>query len=474
MLRKAAKQAVTRTASEASGTSNAVSHDVVSIRVSPHSYFIALLIGSFFSAFLFYLELDLPAVSLFMIAWIVVPFLAMNDHLVFDGRCLTRAGLLPSIWSRLNGNRRRLRIHDIEQVETQALRTIKRGGNVYYRYRTAIRGRGMMFAFASGGDEYRRMIRALLPLLPANALDSRSLDLRDHLTDPKEVLMKAEFEHIPSAEFLRSELRTSSSSPRTNTTPTGVDLERAEYLNKLGNELRISGYLHQAAEAFRRALVLVPGNGEIIYGLARCLFSIAGSERDQKIGRRAVAAFRLAQRDPRIDGETLARIGEALVHADRPTMAERVFRRVQDEFGGGFRAARGLAEIALRESKLAYVIHHFSAADRVSETPALRRWTRGEVEYFSNLNNDDEYLEMEIGRVEMLESLENLKRSSLRIALFGFPAIIVGILFDDPLVANIGWAISAIALLTWTGMNIGVKLLAPRIPYDLLESDDQN
>ena len=184
------------------------------IRVSPHSYFIALLLGSFFSAFLFYLELDLPAVSLFIIAWIVVPFLAMNDHLVFDGRCLTRAGILPSLWSRLNGTRRRLKINDIEQVETQAIRTMKRGGNVYYRYRTAIRGRGLVFAFASGGDEYRQMIGALLPPLSPNILDNRSLDLRDHLTDPKEALLKAEFEHIPSSEFLRSELGKTSPVPR--------------------------------------------------------------------------------------------------------------------------------------------------------------------------------------------------------------------------------------------------------------------
>ena len=82
---------------------------------------------------------------------------------------------------------------------------------------------------------------------------------------------------------------------------------------------------------------------------------------------------------------------------------------MQDDLGGGFRAALGLAEIALRESKLAYVIHHFSTANRVSETPALRRWTRGEVAYFSNLNNDDEYLEMEISRVNLLETLDTLK-----------------------------------------------------------------
>ena len=474
MLRKIAKQSAAKTAVEAEGSAHAVLSEPVSIRVSPHSYFIALLLGSFFSAFLFYLEFYLAAALLFICAWIVVPFLAMNDHLVFDGRCLTRAGILPTLWSRVNGTRRRLKLNDIEQVETQALRTIKRGGNVYYRYRTAIRGRGLEFAFASGGDEYRQMIRALLPLVSDNVLDNRSIELRDHLKDPKETLMKAEFEHIPSAEFLRSEFGRASAASRAVAPRKDFDQERAVYLTDLGNELRINGFLPQAAEAFRRALVIDPKNGAIIFGLARCLSSMAGTERDPKLRRRAVAAFRLAQRDPRIAGETLIRIGESLFQADEPALAEKVFRRVQDEFGGGFRAARGLAEIALRESKLAYVIHHFSTANRISETPALRRWTRGEVDYFSNLNNDDEYLEMEIGRVEMLESLDSLKRSSLRIALFGFPAIMIGLLVDDTLIANIGWSISAIALIIWTGMNVGVKLLAPRIPYDLLETDDRN
>ncbi|MBK9768030.1 MAG: hypothetical protein IPP63_13960 [Chloracidobacterium sp.] len=47
-------------------------------------------------------------------------------------------------------------------------------------------------------------------------------------------------------------------------------------------------------------------------------------------------------------------------------------------------------------------------------------------------------------------------------------------LVDDSLIATLGWAISAIALMVWTGMNIGVKMLASRIPYELLETEDQN
>ena len=67
--------------------------------------------------------------------------------------------------------------------------------------------------------------------------------------------------------------------------------------------------------------------------------------------------------------------------------------------------------MALREGKIAHVIHHFSIANRLAETPSLRRWTQGETEYFSHLNSDDEYMELEISRVNMLETVESSKEN---------------------------------------------------------------
>ena len=149
----------------------------ISIRVSPHSYFTALLLGTFFSAFLFYLELDVPGVVLFGVSWILIPFFALNDRISFDGKRLMRTGIVPRVWSWFNTSRRRLKITDIEQVETQAIRAIKRGGNIYYRYRTVIRGKGLNVAIASGGEDYRRMIKSILPRLSDNVLDNRSIEL---------------------------------------------------------------------------------------------------------------------------------------------------------------------------------------------------------------------------------------------------------------------------------------------------------
>jgi tetratricopeptide (TPR) repeat protein len=450
---------------------------LISIRVSPHNYLVAIFLGTFFSAFFFYLELDLAGIILFCISWIALPFFALNDRIVFDGRRLSRAGLLPRFWSWLNGSRRRLKLTDVEQVETQTIRTLRRGGKVFYRYRTAVCGKGLRITVVSGGENYRKMIRAILPLLAGNVLDNRSIELRDHLTDPKETLMNAEFSRIPSAEGLDgllNDLRTRGrhKPPPFNHVMNPEDDVKAEELRGLGNELRVAGYPLRALESFRRAFVLRRPDGRLLFEFARCLQSFAGAERDSRLERRSLAAMRLAERRADGDIDLLARLGECYFQLGEWRRAARVFQNAMDRAGESFRVARGMADIALHDGKIAHVIHHFSAANRVAETPSLRRWSKGEAEYFSHLNSDDEYMEMEISRVNLLETIEASKKTALRISYFAFPIIIVGLVFDDSLISNIGWAVSAVSLLIWVGMQMSTRLLGQRIPYELVESDD--
>lgn len=447
---------------------------VVSIRVSPHSYFTALLLSSFISAFLFYLEKDLAGVIVFAASWILIPFFALNDKITFDGRRLVRTGTVPTVWSWLNASRRRLKLRDIEQVETEAIRAAKRGGNVYYRYRTVIRGKGISVSIASGGSDYRDVVKSILPLLADNVLDTRSIELRDHLTDPRKALERARSAHIPSADVLESSFR-SAGRKRTHSTnlpQIAVSDEKADDLRDLANELRVSGYFLQALEAFRRALLLRPRDGQLLFEFARCLHSFAGVERDPKLERRALAALRLSERRANDDDDMLIRLGEWYFQIGEWGRAGNVFQSALERLGDNFRTARGLAEIALREGKIAHVIHHFSTANRVAETPSLRRWSKGEAEYFSNLNSDGEYMELEIGRVNLLETVETSKKTTLRITFLALPTIIFGVLFEDHLIANIGWAVSAVALAIWTGLIVTQKMLAQRIPYDLVESED--
>jgi tetratricopeptide (TPR) repeat protein len=445
----------------------------VSIRVSPHSYFTALLLGTFFSAFLFYLELDIAGVVLFGIAWILLPFFALNDRISFDGKRLERTGIVPRIWAWLNNGRRRLKLTDIEQVETHAVRTIRRGGNVIYRYRTVLRGKGLSVTIVSGGDDFRRMIKGIMARLPDNVMDTRSMELRDHLADPKETLTRAEFSRIPAADVLagtlKSELRRS---VRAKPRVPGPEEEEAEDLRSLANELRLSGYLLQALEAFRRALLLRPRDARLLFEFGRCLHSFAGAERDPRLEKRALAALRLSERHAEGDGDLLNRLGEWYFQIGEWRRAASAFQRALDRAGESFRTARGFAEIALREGKIAHVIHQFSTAGRVAETPSLRRWSRGEADYFSHLNSDEEYMELEISRVNMLDTIERSKKTSLHIAFLSFPAIFYGVTFEEPLIANIGWAVSCVALLTWTGLIMSTRFLAQRIPHDMIEDEE--
>lgn len=458
--------------SEKTSAAATTSEQTISIRVSPNNYFIAVFLTTFVSAFLVYLEYDFFAVALFAAGWISIPFLAWNDRIEFDGRRLTRTGFLSRAWAWMNSTKYRLKISDVEQVESQSLRALKRGGTVFYRYRTTIQGKNLKFIFASGGEDYRQMIHKILPLLPENALDNRSIDLRDYLAEPKETLMKAEFAHVPSADVLESSLNEFQSvgknrrTKRKEKSSGDEELEKADYLRQLGNELRLSGYLLQSLEAFRRALVLNPKDAWLLFDFARGLHSFANSERNAALQKKAFAALRLAEKRAATDGALLARIGETYFQYGNWERAEKVFARTVDTLGKSFRAARGLAEIALRAGKIAHVIMQFAWANQLADTPALRRWTRNETEYFSRLNHDEDYMEMEIGRVNLLETLEAARKTCLKISLAGFPFIIVGLTVFDDLIANIGWAISFVALVAWLGLMLSQNLLSSRIPID--------
>lgn len=447
----------------------------VSIRVSPNSYLTAFLIGTFISGFMLYLEMERSGFVLFLISWVAIPFLAFSDYIVFDGKRLSRTGILPRIWASLNRSRRRLRITDIEQVDSQFVRALKRGGNVYYRYRTAIRGRDVSIVITSGGEDYRKMINRILPLVPENVLDIRSIELRDYLGDPKEIKMKAAFAKMPEADVLSASFSRSKkpAADQMDLEPDETKVDRAAYLRRLGNELRLIGRLHQALESFRRALLLTPKNPHLLFDFARCLNSFAALERDPNLGRRSIAAMRLAEKRAGDDSTFLARLGETYFQYGEWRRAAIAFQRSLD-IAENFLAARGMAEIALREGKLAHVIYQFSAAHRNAVCPALRRYARVEADYFERLNNDDEYMEVEVGRVNLLESLENTKKTVLRIASFGFLPLIFGLIVEDSLFTDIGWAVTAIALMIWTGMVVSIRFLSSRIPYDLIDTDDND
>ncbi|HEX9543654.1 MAG TPA: hypothetical protein VF955_00620, partial [Pyrinomonadaceae bacterium] len=156
-----------------------------SVRVSPGSYLAAASVLTFVSALLLRSGRDIFALAAIVVAWLVIPLLAWRDRIEFDGSTLSRRGFAPALLRMLGVGPKGLRIEQFEKVETQAVRTLKKGGKVRYRYRTQIVGRQVQFTFASGGQSYRNMVGQLFPLIHQDKMDLRTTELRDYLSDPK-------------------------------------------------------------------------------------------------------------------------------------------------------------------------------------------------------------------------------------------------------------------------------------------------
>jgi tetratricopeptide (TPR) repeat protein len=428
---------------------------IASVRASSGPYLAAGSVVTFFSAMLLRVEYDALALLLITLSWLLLSLLALTDRIVFDGVYLQRRGLLASFLHLLFGYRKQLAVDDFETVETQAVRTLRRGGSVRYRYRTQISGKGKQFVIISGGRDYRRMVRELFPLIHENKLDGRTRDLRDYLNDPTFLERKAQLSQLASADVLEvseTEFKPRGKSKRPReiepVEATPQDFERAHVLRRLGNELRVSGRLREAGEAFRRALNVRPHGAWLIYDFARLLRSQASAQSDARLLSRARAALRLASIKARNDLVLLPLIGESFLECGDARQARLALQKVVELDSGNFKARVGLADIALREGKLAHVIHHYHEAARVSSEQALARYARSEGEYYMQLNNDDDYLATELRRISWLQTVTRVRRLALRVTNFSVLLALLGGLLD-PLAASVGWSFASSALIIW-------------------------
>jgi len=441
---------------------------VASVRVSPGPYLALAGVITFIAVLL--LRVDYAAVSLILIAiaWLIVPVLALSDRIVFDGSTLRRQGPLASFLHLFFGYRKQLAINDFETVETQAVRTLRRGGRVRYRYRTQITGKGKEFVIVSGGRHHRKLVRELFPLIHESKLDNRSRDLRDYLNDPTFLNRKTQLSQLASSDLLDltgpdfklgRKFKRRTDVEETPATP--EDLERARLLRRLGNELRVSGRLREAGEAFRRALNVKPHGAWLIYDFARLLRSQASAQSDARLLSRARAALRLARIRAEDDVVLLPLIGESFLECGDARHARRALERVVELDNGNFKARVGLADIALRDGKLAHVIHHYQEAARVSSEQALARYARSEGEYYMQLNNDDDYLAAELRRINWLQSITRIRRTALRVTNASVLLALVGG-FIDPIAGSFGWSFASSGLLIWLLTLLGTRMLLTR------------
>ena len=437
------------------------------VRVTRGGYFAAAALLTFIALICLRTHRDLAALVLVAGTWTVIPLLVFTDRVSFDGARLSRTGFSSLIAGRLLGRTRGLSVDEIERVEVTTLRTLRRGGNVRYRYRVELAGKGLFIAFASGGEQFRQMVHSLLHRVPDYKLDARACELRDHLANVKLVRAEAARLGVASASVLEE----TSEATRTKvdnhrqahsdeeTLP--ADAERCRLLRQVANDLRVAGSLRQSAEAFRRALLIFPGDAWLIYEFARLLKSQASARSDARMLARACAALRLAAMRGGTDSRLLQRVAESFLEYGEPRRAAKVFRQALEIDEHDYRAQLGLAEVALSEGKLAHVIHHYNEAARVAPDKAAGRLARREADYYARLNDDEDYLAAELRRMNWLEGAGRVQRLTARLS---FAALLIALIGSsvDQAVAGLAWAFASSAIIGWSGSLLIRKLLAAR------------
>ncbi len=439
---------------------------LASVRMSPGGYLALAAIFTFTALVCLRTHRDLLALILIATTWTVVPFLVFTDRISFDGLVLWRTGLSALLQRVLALRRTSMTIADIERVEVTSMRTLRRGGNVRYRYRVEVLSKDLDLSFASGGKQFLRMVQTLLPSVPEYKLDARACELRDHLADPKAVRAEAQDLGIASSAVLENarqtaEKRIEKHRRDAHSESSGEDLERASLLRRVGNDLRINGRLQQAGEAFRRALLIEPQNAAMIYEYARLLKSQASAFGDARLLARACAALTLAARRGPQDARLLERIGESFLEYCDPPRAARIFRRALEVDEDSYRAQLGLAEVALSDGKLAHVIHHYNDAARIGPDKAAARLAGREADYYSRLNNDEDYLATEVRRMNWLEGAGRVQRLTARISFAALLIALLGSSFDQ-MIAGIAWAVASSSIIGWSGSLIIRRFLATR------------
>lgn len=444
---------------------------LASVRVSPGSYLAAASVLTFGSALLLRSERDVLALVAVGVAWLVIPILALTDRIEFDGEFLLRRGPGPFLLKHIARRQKPLSVPDFEKVDTQAVRTLRRGGRVRYRYRTQIVGKNTQFTFASGGRNYRQMVQQLFPLIHQDKLDLRTIELRDYLCDPKPLNRDAQSLHLASADVLDDATLDFKLGGKRHDLPEGsdeaakaaanIDGERAILLGQVANKLRIAGRLNEAREAFRRALIVIPKDGRLIFQFARLLRSQASSLSDPKLLSRARAALRLSAMRAATQPELLALVGESFLEWGETTRAQNSFQRAIDLEPRNFRARIGLANLALREGKLAHVIHQYRDAASTASDKALTRHAGREAAYYARLNDDDDYLAVELRRINWLQHSLKVRRLAARVTNASILAALV-VPYVDPGVAGLCWSLASSSLIAWISSLIAIKLLARR------------
>lgn len=394
--------------------------DRVSIRPGyiPYTLSAAVLVTA--GSVLFEDDLALPA----LVCWsLLVPVViaAVFDRIEFDGAAIRHRGPLAFILAKLFRVRRELSITDIETITTEMTSLSLSAGDSRLSYHTRISGAGVEITVRSYRAAYVPFIKGLFRAAGPDKLDPRSFDI---------------FEYFETGTTLKG-------SP---VLKNEIAAMPAPILRRVANSLRLAGRLAQASSYFRIAYEKEPRNPRLLYEMSRFFRSSAQAE-DTRLLQRSDACLRLASRLAGQQPDLLERIGEAFFERLDYKRASDCFRRALSLDPARFRANVGLAEIALRDGKLAHVAHFYNAA-ATSNDAALSRLAGREARYYERLMSDDDFLESELSRIRAANQIRWARRGAA-LTFFGawFVAALAGRFYS--FAEDFGWAVMATSGLLW-------------------------
>jgi len=371
------------------------------------------------------------------ICWsLILPLIlaGLFDRIELDAGAIRHRGPLAFLLSAIFRVPRELRVSDIETITTETTSLTFATGDAKLSYHTRIGGAGVEIVVRSHRATYLPFIRALFRAVGTDKLDPRSAEIAEYLESGKK---------------LRG-------TPVLKTDIAAMPISR---LRRVANALRLAGKLAQASSYFRVAYEREPRDPRLLYEMSRFLHSSAQND-DSRLRQRSDACLRLASRLASSQPALLERIGEAFFERLDYKRASDCFRRALDHEPNRFRANIGLAEIALRDGKLAHVAHYYSAA-AATDDAALARMAGREARYYQRLMGDDDFLEGELQRIRVSNQIRWARRLA---ALAFFSAwMLAGVMgrfysiFED-----FGWAVMASSGLLWCVSAAGLRIFRRR------------
>lgn len=359
---------------------------------------------------------------------------AFFDRIEFDGQAIRHRGPFAFVLARLFRMRRELRVTDVEAITTETTRLTFATGDARISYHTRISGAGVEIVVRSHRSSYARFIKALFQAAGPHKLDPRSFEIYEYFETGNA---------LKESPVLKSD----------------IDAMAAPLLRRIGNSLKLAGKLAQASSYFRVAYEKEPRNPKLLYEMSRFFHSSAQRE-DARLLQRSDACLRLASRLAGDEPDLLERIGEAFFERLDFKRATDCFRRALAFDPARFRSNVGLAEIALRDGKLAHVAHFYNAAAGSSDM-ALARMAGREARYYERLMDDDGFLESELRRIRISNQVRWARRVA---AMTFFGAWLAGGIIGrfSSLVEDFSWAIMATSGLLWCAAIFATRLVRRR------------